>query len=59
MKIKIACLEIKFSWKKKQDKKSETIDLQQSKCSIFNQKAKKVFDSVKKTVDINHKVQSI
>ena len=41
---------------KNQDEKSETIDLQQSKCSIFNEEVKKIFDSVKKTVDINHKI---
>ena len=40
---------------KKQDEKSEAIHLQQSKCSIFHQKAKKIFDSVKKAVDVNLK----
>ena len=44
MKIKIVCLEIKFSWKKNQDEKSEAIHLQQSKRSIFYQKSKKIFD---------------
>ena len=55
MKIKIVCLEIKFSWKKNQDEKSEAIHLQQSKRSIFYQKAKKISDSVKKAVDVNRK----
>ena len=55
MKTKIDCLEIKFSWKKNQDKKSEAIHLQQSKRSIFYQKAKKISDSVKKAVDVNRK----
>ena len=40
---------------KKQDEKSEAIHLQQSKCSIFHQKAKKIFDSVKKAVDVSLK----
>ena len=44
MKTKIDCLEIKFSWKKNQDKKSEAIHLQQSKRSIFYQKSEKIFD---------------
>ena len=55
MKTKIDCLEIKFSWKKNQDKKSEAIHLQQSKRRIFYQKAKKISDSVKKAVDVNRK----
>ena len=55
MKIKIVCLEIKFSWKKNQDEKSEAIHLQQSKRSIFYQKAKKIFDSVKEAGDVNQK----
>ena len=38
---------------KNQDEKSEAIHLQQSKRSIFYQKAKKIFDSVKKAVDVN------
>ena len=40
---------------KYQDEKSEAIHLQQSKRSIFYQKAKKIFDSVKKAVDVNQK----
>ena len=38
----------KVSLGKNQDKKSEAIPLQQSKRSIFYQKAKKTFDSIKK-----------
>ena len=40
---------------KYQDEKSEAIHLQQSKRSIFYQEAKKIFDSVKKPVDVNQK----
>ena len=45
----------KVSLEKNQDEKSEAIHLQQSKCSIFYRKAKKIFDSLKKPVDINQK----
>ena len=45
----------KVSLEKSQDEKSEAIHLQQSKRSIFYQKAKKIFHSIKKPVDINQK----
>ena len=38
-----------------QDEKSEAFHLQQSKRSTFYQKAKKIFDKVKKAVDIDGK----
>ena len=55
MKIKIVRLEIKFSWKKTKTKNQKQFVCNKASATFFYKKAKKIFGSVKKAVDVNPK----